>query len=271
MTERGAYRFAVERAMIDIDRFDELLARAGRAATDAARRSLTDALALAPAEVLARRAVRRWPRNCEDYRGRVIGANLEAADAALIARDFRASLTHAQAATRMDRFSERAHRTEMLALYAMGRDHEALEAYRRLRCLLVGELDWSQAPKPRAQAAILRQDEVSSLLPRPTREMQLRSSGHPWLLFLGRRAELPALAETLDSALAGELALVLVEGEAGIGKSRLLDEFTSTLDGVRVGRARCSRSRAAPRARASAAVLREVLEGLDSRPRTSRP
>src|ERR1700758_3610422 len=35
VTERAAYRFAVERAMTDIDRFDELLARAGRAGTDA--------------------------------------------------------------------------------------------------------------------------------------------------------------------------------------------------------------------------------------------
>jgi DNA-binding SARP family transcriptional activator len=265
VTERGAYRFAVERAVIDIDRFDELLARAGRAATDAARRSLTDALALAPAEVLEDEPYADWAQELRGtYRSRVIGANLEAADAALIARDFRASLSHAQAATRMDRFSERAHRTEMLALYAMGRDHEALETYRRLRCLLVGELGLEPNTESRAlEAAILRQDEVSSLLPRPSREMQLRSSGHPWLLFLGRRAELAALAETLDSALAGEFALVLVEGEAGIGKSRLLDEFASTLDGVRVGRARCSALEQHLAHVPLAAVLRDVLEGLE--------
>ena len=265
VTERGAYRFAVERAMIDIDRFDELLARAGRAATDAARRSLTDALALAPAEVLEDEPYAEWAEELRGtYRSRVIGANLEAADAALIARDFGAGLRHAQAATRMDRFSERAHRTEMLALYAMGRDHEAIEAYRRLRCLLVGELGLEPNTESRAlEAAILRQDEVSSLLPRPSREMQLRSSGHPWLLFLGRRAELAALAEILDSALAGEFALVLVEGEAGIGKSRLLDEFASTLDGVRVGRARCSALEQHLAHVPLAAVLREVLEGLD--------
>ncbi len=265
VTERGAYRFAVERAIIDIDRFDELLARAGRAATDAARRSLSDALALAPAEVLEDEPYADWAQELRGtYRSRVIGANLEAADAALIARDFRASLSHAQAATRMDRFSERAHRTEMLALYAMGRDHEALEAYRRLRCLLVGELGLEPNAESRTlEAAVLRQDEVSSLLPRPSREMQLRSAGHPWLLFLGRRAELAALAETLDSALAGEFALVLVEGEAGIGKSRLLDEFASTLDGVRVGRARCSALEQHLAHVPLAAVLREVLEGLD--------
>jgi DNA-binding SARP family transcriptional activator len=265
VTEPAAYRFAVERAMIDIDRFDELLARAGHAATDAARRSLTDALALASDEILADEPYADWAQELRGtYRGRVIGANLESAEAALIAHDFRAGFSHAQAATRIDRFSERAHRTEMLALYAMGRAHEALEAYRRLRSLLVGELGLEPNSETRSlEAAILRQDDVSSLLPRPSREMQLRSSGHPWLLFLGRRAELAALSETLTSALAGEFALVLVEGEAGIGKSRLLDEFASTLDGVGVGRARCSGLEQHLAHVPLAAALRGVLDGLN--------
>ena len=265
VTERAAYRFAVERAMIDIDRFDELLARAGRAATDVARRLLTDALSLASAEVLEDEPYADWAQELRGtYHGRVIGANLEAADAALIARDFRAGLSHAQAATRLDRFSERAHRTEMLALYAMGRAHEALEAYRRLRSLLGGELGLVPNAESRSlEAAILRQDDVSSVLPRPSREMQLRSSGHPWLLFLGRRAELAALAEILSSALAGQFALVLVEGEAGIGKSRLFDEFASTLDGVRVGRARCSALEQHLAHVPLAAALRDVLDVLD--------
>jgi DNA-binding SARP family transcriptional activator len=265
VTERAAYRFAVERAVIDIDRFDELLACAGRAATGAARRSLTDALALASDEVLADEPYSQWAHELRGtYRGRVIGANLEAADAALIARDFRAGLRHAQAAARMDRFSERAHRTEMLTLYAMGRGHEALEVYRRLRSLLVGELGLEANSETRSlEAAILREDDVSSLLPRPSGDMQLRASGRPWLLFLGRRAELAALSETLSSALAGEFALVLVEGEAEIGKSRLLDEFASTLEGVRVGRARCSALEQHLPHVPLAAALRGVLDRLD--------
>lgn len=268
VTERAAYRFAVERATIDIDRFDELLARAGRAATDDARRSLTVALALASGDVLDDEPYAEWAQELRGtYHGRVIGANLEAADAALIARDFRAGLSHVQAATRMDRLSERAHRTEMLALYAMGRAHEALEVYRRLRSLLVGELGLEPNSETRSlEAAILREDDVSALLPRPSRKMQLRSAGQPWLLFLGRRAELAALGDTLTSALDGELALVLVEGEAGIGKSRLLDEFASTLDGVRVGRARCSALERHLAHVPLAAALRGILDGpeLDS-------
>lgn len=268
VTERGAYRFAVEHATIDLDRFDELLARAGRATTDVARRCLIEALSLAKGEVLEDEPYAEWAQELRGtYRGRVTGANLEAADAAMAARDFRAGLGYAQAAARLDPFSESAHRTSMLALYAMGQGHQALEGYRRLRSLLVGELGIEPSIETRAlEAAILRQEDVSSLLPRPSREIQLRSSGQPWLLFLGRRAELSALDQVLGAALGGEFALVLVEGEAGLGKSRLLDEFASTLDGVRVGRARCSALEQHLARVPLSAALRGALDPLDLDP-----
>lgn len=265
VTERGAYRFAVEQADIDLDRFDQLLERAGRLPTETARRCLTDALSLATHEVLEDEPYADWAEELRGtYRGRVIGAHLEAADAALISRDFRAGLSHAQAAARLDPFSERAHRIEMLALYATGRAHEALERYRRLRSLLVGELGLEPNAETRAlEASILRQEDASSLLPRASREMRLKSSGQPWLLFLGRKSELTALGDTLGTALRGEFSLVLVNGESGIGKSRLLDEFASTLDGVRVGRARCSVLEQHLPLVPLAAALRGVLEGED--------
>jgi DNA-binding SARP family transcriptional activator len=268
VTERGAYRFAVENAAVDLDRFDELLAQAGRATTDAARRYLVDALSLATGEVLEDEPYADWAEELRGtYRGRVIGANLEAADAALAAHDYRAALTYAQAAARLDRFSESAHRKSMLALYAMGRGHEALEGYRRLRSLLAGELGLEPHVETRSlEAAILRQEDVSPLLPRPSREIQLRSCGQPWLLFLGRKAELSALDQVLGTALAGEFALVLVDGEAGLGKSRLLDEFASSLDGVRVGRARCSALEQHLARVPLAAALRDALDPLDLDP-----
>ena len=43
-------------------------------------------------------------------------------------------------------------------------------------------------------------------------------------LMLEREAEMAALAATLDAARGGEGRLVLVEGSAGIGKTRLLSE-----------------------------------------------
>jgi predicted ATPase len=44
---------------------------------------------------------------------------------------------------------------------------------------------------------------------------------------VGRDAELAALSAALDSAVAGDPAVVLVGGEAGVGKTRLVDEATA--------------------------------------------
>jgi DNA-binding SARP family transcriptional activator len=242
VTERAAYRFAVERASIDIDRFDRLLEAAGRASTEKARGLLEEALSLADGEVLEDEPYADWAEELRGtYRGRVIGANLEAADAALASCDYRAGLGYAQAASAIDRFSERAHRTTMLALYAMGRAHEALDCYRRLRALLDGELGLEPTEPTRAlQTAILRQEDVAALLPRPAAEIQLHPLGSPWLLFLGRKQELAALERIVRSGTAGSFSLALVEGEAGLGKSRLLDELAAALQDERVGRASCS-------------------------------
>ncbi|HEX4733706.1 MAG TPA: BTAD domain-containing putative transcriptional regulator [Thermoleophilaceae bacterium] len=265
VTEREAYRFAVDQATIDLDRFDELLEQAGRAPTEAARRVLADALSLARGDVLEDEPYADWAEPLRGtYRGRVLGANLEAAEAALACCDYRAGLSHAQAATTIDRFSERAHRTGMLALYAMGRTHEALEGYRRLHTLLDGELGLEPGAETRAlETAILRQDDVARLLPRPAGEIQLRSLGRPWLLFLGRRAELAALERVARSATEGLFRIGLVEADAGLGKSRLLDEFASALTGVRVGRASCSALERHLPYVPLAAALRDALSDID--------
>ena len=46
----------------------------------------------------------------------------------------------------------------------------------------------------------------------------------PTLRLRGRAAEIAVLSEALDRAAAGQSAVVLIEGEPGIGKTRLLDE-----------------------------------------------
>ena len=59
----------------------------------------------------------------------------------------------------------------------------------------------------------------------------LRTSGVSATPFLGRKAELAALDEALDEAVAfGEARFALVVGEPGIGKSRLALEFGHVLD-----------------------------------------
>jgi DNA-binding SARP family transcriptional activator len=241
VTEPEAYRFATELVALDLDRFDELLERSGREPTGKARRSLDEALALVRGDVLEDEPYSTWAIELRGtYHGRILGAHLEAADAALAEFDFAAALGHSDAAAGLDHFSERAQRIAILALYALGRQHDALARYRGFRTLLDEELGLEPTPETRAvERAILRQEDVRPLLPRA-----IRSSEHhiadPTVRLLGRTAELDALMQAVEKGLASRLTLVQIEAEAGLGKTRLLDEVATRLDGVRVGRSSSS-------------------------------
>ncbi|MEU9117035.1 ATP-binding protein, partial [Streptomyces sp. NPDC048483] len=50
-------------------------------------------------------------------------------------------------------------------------------------------------------------------------------SSHISPVFVGRSAELAALGEALSRAHAGEPRTLFVGGEAGVGKTRLIQEF----------------------------------------------
>jgi DNA-binding SARP family transcriptional activator len=241
VTEAKAYRFATNLVDFDLDRFDELVERSAREPTRVARRSLEQALALVRGELLEDEPYSPWAQDLRGtYQGRVLGAHLDAADAALAELDYPDALAHSQAAAALDSFSERAQRTAMLALYALGRQHEALQVYRRFRASIERELGLEPTAQTRAlQSAILRQEDVRALIPRPI-EPPRGDAGKSSVRLLGRAGELATLERAVGQAFGGSFALLLVEGEAGLGKTRLLDELTASLVGVRVGRARCS-------------------------------
>jgi DNA-binding SARP family transcriptional activator len=264
VTETGAYRFATDLVELDLERFDELLERAAREPTPAARRSLAEALALARGEVLEDEPYAAWSQDLRNtYRGRVLGVRLDAADAALAELDYADALAHTEAAAAIDPFSERAHRTKMLALYALGRQHEALETYRRFRACLDEALGLGPTPETRAlEAAILRQEDLLALLPRPIQPPRAGTDGGSVRL-LGRTAELGALDRAVREALEGSARLLVVEGETGLGKTRLLDELATGLVGVRVGRATCSELESHLPYVPLAAALRDALAGVE--------
>jgi DNA-binding SARP family transcriptional activator len=240
VTEAEAYRFATDLVDLDLDRFDQLLERSAHEPTRSARRSLEEALGLVRGEVLEDEPYADWAQGLRStYQGRVLGASLEAAEAALAELDYAGALAHTDAAVALDRFSERAHRSAMLALYALGRQYDALETYRRFRTRLDEELGLDPSNETRAlESAILRQEDLHSLLPRPIqragedRERSVR--------LLGRTTELEALERGVRHALDGSFGLLMIEGEAGLGKTRILDELATSLVGVKVGRASCS-------------------------------
>ena len=264
VTEAEAYRFTQDLVELDLDRFDELIERSAGEPTAMARRSLEQALALVRGEVLEDEPYAVWAHELRStYQGRVLGARLEAADAALAELDYEHALAHTQAAAELDPYSERAHRTQMLALYALGRQHDALSAYRSFRGRLDEELGLEPTPETRAlESAILRQDNARSLLPRPIVHEYI-AVRDPSVRLLGRKTELAALDREIRRGLEGSSTLTLLEGEAGVGKTRLLDELATSLVGVRVGRASCTELEWHLPYVPIATALREALAGIE--------
>jgi DNA-binding SARP family transcriptional activator len=142
---------------------------------------------------------------------------------------------------------ERLRRQLMIALYRSGRQAEALEAYRATRRVLVEELGIEPGRElQELERAILVQDPSLDLHPPP------QSHGEPAARrersFVGRKRELAELMGGLQGALAGEAGVFLVAGEAGIGKSRLMDEMAARARacGAKVVSGRCWEAGGAP-------------------------
>ena len=261
VTEPEAYRFATEQVVFDLDRFDALLEQSAHQPTRAARASVEQALDLVRGEPFEDEPYAAWATDLRGtYQGRILGARLDAADLALAELAFASALTHAGEAVAIDRLSERAQRSEMLALYALGRGHEALERYRNFRRRLSEELGLEPTAQTRAlESAILRQEDVHSLLPRPIRAEDRGAGGANSLHLLGRERELGTLSASIRRALSGSLVLLQIDGDAGLGKTRLLEELHSELRGTRIGRSGASELEAHLPYVPLATALREAL------------
>ena len=119
----------------------------------------------------------------------------------------------------------------MCALYRSGRQGDALATYQRARSTLAEELGIDPGPAlQELERLILAQDpslegpRLSSFLP-----ARVDRGSYPDAVALVERAQLlQALAVLHDEALAGSGRLVLVHGEAGVGKSALVRTWSMT-------------------------------------------
>jgi|GEM_PF-2414223 Predicted ATPase len=128
----------------------------------------------------------------------------------------------------------------MLALYRTGRQQDALAIFGRVRAALTEGLGLlpSNQLQGLAEAIVLQRDELDlgragARTSRATLPPRQRAQ------FVGRAAELRALATTWDRAIGGEPQLAYLSGLAGVGKSsvmqRFVDEVTSTGANVVIG------------------------------------
>lgn len=135
---------------------------------------------------------------------------------------------------------ERLRELQMVALYRSGRQAEALAAYQDAFRALNDELGLEPSARLRdLERAVLRQD--------PSLDAPAAAAAAPDPLTppgaapIGRDAELAALQAELAAAAEGATRVVLVTGEAGAGKTTLVDALLDGLpDGAAlVGRGQC--------------------------------
>lgn len=136
------------------------------------------------------------------------------------------ALACAQRLVAADPLRESAHSELMRLYHALGRPRAALEQYAALRRLLAEELGVAPAAATSALYREIRaaqEEDGPVYLPAPGPELaDLRH-----LPLIGRAAERSALLTALQAASRGHGGVALIEGPAGVGKTRLVEELTA--------------------------------------------
>lgn len=226
---RSGYRLLVPGSCrLDVDDAERLVAEAG-ARLDAGQPALAATAADQALEVLgAGRPLENetvegeWLDELRRHVDRLVRrARAAGWRAAAGIGDHRRALAVAEAAVTADPLDEDAHRAVMLAYHRLGEPGEALAAYERVRTVLVEELGADPGPETQAlHVAILQGTPVGydgSTDPEPRTRPGL----------VGRADELARLVQAWDDAARGMPSCVLVTGESGIGKTRLVDELVA--------------------------------------------
>lgn len=149
------------------------------------------------------------------------------------ARDYAPAIAAAQRLLADDPWREDVLRTLIRLRHEAGDRAGALQEYERFARALRDELGTEPMAETLAVYASIAHDAAPAA-EAPARKPQLDAprdgrgdTTFTSLPFVGRGTELAALRERWDAAVAGHGGLVLVGGEAGIGKTRLVREFAA--------------------------------------------
>jgi hypothetical protein len=258
------YALRLDAEAVDAWRFEaDLRAAADQPDPAAARTDLADALGRWRGPAFAEVADEPWATAEAARLGELrIVARERLVEATIRAGAAADAVPTAQVLTREHPLREEAWRLLALALYATGRQADALAALREARRMLAEELGLD----PGSALVELESAILAQRVPAPSaKDMRRRApapeaatapDAAPDELFVGRDAELDGLA----AAAAAGSAVALIAGEAGAGKSALLRAFAARLAGAgwRVVAGRCPEADGAPPAWAWTEALRDL-------------
>jgi DNA-binding SARP family transcriptional activator len=248
----GAYRLAMERTTVDLIEFDTLLQQAHGADHRQARKYWEAAIAYARGELLEDEPYAEWVGPLrETYRLRVANLRLDLAQAVLLEGDPEVAVEHASRVLDGDPLSERACRLKMLGLAQRGERVQALQLFGSFSESLRAELGIEPLAETRAVYEAVRAGTTAAPRPAPGSGLAARadegasvgvgappgvagaSRSDPGLV--GRVAELGELVEEVLCGGEGRYRLILVEGLAHVGKSRLVREVLARCPSVSQG------------------------------------
>ncbi|MEV6304563.1 AAA family ATPase [Actinoplanes sp. NPDC051861] len=204
LRHNNGYLFRPAPGVLDLTDFRDLVTDAGQAAGERALDAYIMALDLwhGPAAAPAGAGLD----------GEFLGACVAATEVAVALRQPGRVLAHLRRAAAMAPLHEPVQASLVLALGTGGQQAEALSQFAATRTRLADEL--GVRPGPELTTAHQR---VLTAAPSPAAETTRRT-------LVGRADEARIVRQAVDSALSGGTGLVLVEGEPGVGKTRLLEE-----------------------------------------------
>jgi predicted ATPase len=143
----------------------------------------------------------------------LIGCHLEKGEYAL-------GIDHAHSLVELDPLSEEAHRTLIHLYFLAGRRSQALMQYEAFAKRLETELDVT----PLTETTALYESILKDTLPGPPTARRPDPIG-PFVNMEGRDEDLDRLLRTWREVVQGKNRLVAIDGESGVGKSRLVKTF----------------------------------------------
>ncbi|HEX6287023.1 MAG TPA: BTAD domain-containing putative transcriptional regulator [Acidimicrobiia bacterium] len=159
----------------------------------------------------------------DHYRQRYMTALSRLIEATKSAGAYEEALGYARRMTHHDPLSEEAHREVMRLCFLLGRTGDAVEQYRRCRSVLEDDLGADPSPATvELYEKIVRQRRAGIRVgfeeSKPALSMRSDSP------FVGREDERRLLIDAVERVLAGPGGVALIEGEPGVGKTRLANE-----------------------------------------------